>query len=118
MATKCCHKPIKYLLLIATFSSLCVLPSSAQDPPTRVADLDYLTGAVSMQPAGAPDWSPAVVNRPFTTGDNLWVDAGGEAELLLNDAALRCGEQSSIGFLNLGDQITRGLNFRSFICLG
>jgi len=51
-----------------------------QDPPTRVADLSYLAGNISMQPAGADDWSPAVVNRPFTTGDNLWVDVDARAE--------------------------------------
>jgi len=73
----------------------------------RVADLNYIQGPISMQPAGAADWSPAPVNRPFTTGDNLWVDSGGQAELHLNDAVLRCGDQTSIGFLNLNDHIVQ-----------
>jgi len=97
----------KYLLLTATFSSLFVLAAHAQDPPTRVADLNYITGNVSIQPAGADDWSPAVVNRPFTTGDNLWADTDARAELHLNNAVLRLGPQSSMGFLNLDDHFVQ-----------
>jgi|HubBroStandDraft_1064217.scaffolds.fasta_scaffold00504_2 hypothetical protein len=98
---------IKHLLITATFSSLFVLASNAQDPPTRVADLNYITGNVSIQPAGAGDWAPADVNRPFTTGDNLWADTDGRAELHLNDAVLRVGPQSSLGFLNLADNFAQ-----------
>jgi hypothetical protein len=107
LATKNCLKPLKHLLLTATFSSLLVLTSQAQDPPTRVADLNYVTGNVSIQPAGAGDWAPADVNRPFTTGDNLWADTDSRAELHLNNATLRLGPQSSLGFLNLGDSFAQ-----------
>ena len=96
-----------YLVLTATFSSLFVLAAHAQDPPTRVADLNYIAGNVSMQPAGVDDWSPAVMNRPFTTGDNLWADTDGRAELHLNNAVLRVGPQTSLGFLNLDDRIAQ-----------
>ena len=47
------------------------------DPPSRVARLGYITGAVSFSPAGENDWVQAALNRPLTTGDRLWVDAGG-----------------------------------------
>ena len=107
MATSNGAKPLKYLLLTATFSTLFVLAAHAQDPPTRVADLNYVAGNVSMQPAGADDWGPAVVNRPFTTGDNLWADADGRAELHLNNAVLRVGPQSSLGFLSLDDHFAQ-----------
>ena len=43
------------------------------DPPSRVARLGYTHGAVSFQPSGTDDWVAAVVNRPMTTGDKLWV---------------------------------------------
>src|SRR5579863_8765202 len=91
-------------LPLAACCSLFVIACQAQDPPTRVADLNYLTGNVSMQPAGAEDWSPAVINRPFTTGDYLWADQDSMAELHLNNAVLRLGAQSSLGFLNLDDR--------------
>ena len=97
----------QYLLLTAAVSTLCVPGAHAQDPPARVADLNYLSGNVSMQPAGADDWSPAVMNRPFTTGDYLWADSGARAELHLDDAVLRLGPETSMGFLNLDDQIAQ-----------
>ena len=107
MAKSSAPKPLKHILITATFSSLFVLACHAQDPPTRVADLNYLTGNVSIQPAGADDWTPAVVNRPFTTGDALWADADTRAELHLNNAVLRVGPQSSIGFINLDDHFAQ-----------
>jgi len=98
---------IRHVLITATFSSLFVLASHAQDPPTRVADLNYVAGNISIQPAGADDWYPADVNRPFTTGDNLWADTDSRAELHLNNATLRLGPQSSLGFLNLDDHFAQ-----------
>ncbi len=88
----------------ATFLGLSVLPLGAQqDPPTRVARLNYLGGNVSMQPGGANDWVPAEINRPFTLGDYLYTDIGARAELHLDNAVLRMGPQTSFGFLNLSD---------------
>jgi FecR protein len=75
-----------------------------QDPPSRVARLNHLEGSVSMEPAGADDWVPAEINRPFTTGDYLYTDQGARAELHLDEAVLRMGSQTSFGFLNLNDQ--------------
>ena len=51
------------------------------DPPSRVARIGYMEGAVSFQPAGEPDWVQAVANRPMTTGDKLWADKDSRAEL-------------------------------------
>ncbi len=76
----------------------------AQDPPSRVARLNYLSGSVSMQPAGTQEWSQAVVNRPFTTGDYLWADVDSKAEFHLNDSTVRINSETSVGFLNLDDR--------------
>jgi hypothetical protein len=94
----------KHLLIAATFCGVSVLGAYAQDPPSRVAALNYISGNVSMQPAGADEWAPAVVNRPFTTGDSLWADEGARAELHLNNAVLRLNSRTSVGFLNLDDR--------------
>src|SRR6266404_1279263 len=56
------------------------------DPPSRVARLSYTHGNVSFEPAGTDDWVTAVVNRPMTSGDKLWSDNGGRAELHLGSA--------------------------------
>jgi hypothetical protein len=77
------------------------------DPPTRAARLSYIQGSVSFQPAGTQDWVAAPVNRPLTTGDQLWVDRDSRAELQLGGSALRVGATTSLGFLNLGDHVTQ-----------
>ncbi|MBV8551105.1 MAG: FecR domain-containing protein [Acidobacteriaceae bacterium] len=78
-----------------------------EDPPYRVARLNYFSGNVSMQPAGVDQWAPADLNRPFTIGDYLYTDQGARAELHLDDAAMRLGPQTSFGFLNLNDQVVQ-----------
>ena len=75
------------------------------DPPSRVARLNYISGSVSMEPAGTDDWVPAVINRPLTASDYLWADTGAKAELHVDNAALRLNGDSSIGFLTLDDQM-------------
>lgn len=73
------------------------------DPPTRVIRLNLIEGAVSMEPAGIDEWAPAVVNRPFYTGDYLYADNSSRAELHSDVAAIRLGPLSNIGILNLTD---------------
>src|SRR5260370_21254650 len=58
------------------------------DPPSRVARLGYTHGPISFEPAGTDDWVSAVVNRPMTTGDKLWSDNGGRAELHIGSASI------------------------------
>ncbi len=79
----------------------------AQDPPSRVARLNYSDGSVSFQPGGEGDWVQAVANRPLTTGDNLWADKDSRAELHVGSTAMRLGSESSLTFLDLDDQTTQ-----------
>lgn len=74
------------------------------DPPGRVARLSYISGVVSFKAAGTDDWTSAVLNRPLTTGDELWTDRDSRAELDLGHAFVRLDEQTSAGFFNLDDQ--------------
>ena len=62
---------------------------ASADPPSRVARLGYTTGAVSFSPAGENDWVQATINRPLTTGDRLWADAGARAEIQVGGAMIR-----------------------------
>jgi hypothetical protein len=73
------------------------------DPPSRVARIGYVEGAVSFQPAGEPDWVQAVANRPMTTGDKLWADKDSRAELQLGSAVIRLSSNTGFSFLNLDD---------------
>lgn len=77
------------------------------DPPTRAARLAYIEGSVSFNPAGTQDWVAPPVNRPLTTGDQLWADRGGRAELQLDGSSLRMGASTSMAFLNLSDHVTQ-----------
>jgi hypothetical protein len=73
------------------------------DPPGRVARLNYTSGAVTTEPAGATDWSYAQINRPLTTGDQLWDDQNARAELHIGSTAVRLGDSTSLDILNLDD---------------
>ncbi|MGH8805951.1 MAG: DUF6600 domain-containing protein, partial [Polaromonas sp.] len=56
------------------------------DPPGRVARLNLMEGAVSFAPADAADsaaWTPAILNRPLTSGDRLWTGPRARSELHL-----------------------------------
>ena len=74
------------------------------DPPTRVARLNYIQGSVSFQPAGESDWIEANPNRPLTTGDNLWADKNSRGEVHIGATAIRLSSETGISFLNLDDR--------------
>src|ERR1700761_392102 len=69
------------------------------DPPGRVARLNYTAGAVTTEPAGATDWSYAQVNRPLTTGDQLWNDQNARSELHIGSTAVRLGASTAMSVL-------------------
>lgn len=78
-----------------------------QDPPGRVARLNYSQGSVSYRPAGEDDWVTAVPNRPMVTGDDLWTDDDSRAEVHVGSAAIRMGAKTGITFLALDDRTTQ-----------
>ena len=88
-----------FLALMAT-----AITVVAQDPPSRVARLSLLEGPVSFQPESVNDWTGASLNYPLTTGDHLYSDQGGRAELRIGPNTIRLSGQTSFGFLNLDDQ--------------
>ncbi len=79
-------------------------PPQDVDPPGRVARLSFVEGPVSFQPAGIDDWVTAELNRPLTSGDQLWSASGSRAELDLGSAAVRLDGNTSLGVLDLDDE--------------
>ncbi|EHP43936.1 high-affinity branched-chain amino acid transport protein, ligand-binding receptor [Cupriavidus basilensis OR16] len=85
------------------------LPALAQsvDPSVRIATLTDAAGNLSFAPAGSDDWARATLNRPITTGDRLWVDNDGRAELHAGSTAIRLGSGTAVTVLNLDDSATQ-----------
>ncbi len=81
--------------------------TQSADPPGRVARLNYMAGTVTTEPAGAADWSYASINRPLTTGDQLWNDANARSELHVGSTAVRLGASTSLDVMNLDDNNTQ-----------
>src|SRR5271157_6237119 len=71
-----------------------------QDPPGRVARLQYSSGQVSMQPGGVNDWIAASLNRPLTTSDRVWTDKDSRAELNVGDGFIRMSSETSVTLTN------------------
>jgi hypothetical protein len=94
--------------LLVSASALALVASSAwaddDDPPGRAARLSYISGTVSFQPGSVEDWVPATLNRPMTTGDRLWTEAGARAEMHLGSAAVRMNGRTNLTVLNLDDR--------------
>lgn len=106
---KLTHPTIPLLLLAALFavfaaSTTAQSSSDQEDPPSRVARLNYTDGSVSYQVQGDTDWVAADPNRPLTTGDNLWVDKDSRGELHIDSNAIRMSSETGLSFLNLDDR--------------
>ena len=80
------------------------------DPPSRVARLGYVAGPVSLSPAGEEDWVEATINRPLTTSDRLWTDAGARAEIQIGGGHLRMNADTGISVLNLDAKSHRAIH--------
>jgi hypothetical protein len=106
-------KTRKLLAIPLLFGALLLLLASSalaqdeEDPPGRIARINFTEGSVSFQPAGEGDWLTAVPNRPITTGDNLWTDENSRDELHVGSTVLRMGPETSLTFLDLDDQATQ-----------
>lgn len=99
------NRAMAVLLAFIAFAFCAAFSRSASaDPPSRVARLAYITGAVSFSPAGENDWFNAPINRPLTIGDRLWVERDARAELQIGNAAIRLGGETDAALLNLDDR--------------
>ena len=102
-------RKIGTLLTLTLFIALAfaAFPGSAaaqDDPPDRVARLNFIQGSVSYQVSGDQDWVQADPNRPLTTGDNLWADKDSRGEVHIGSTAIRLSSETGISFLTLDDR--------------
>ena len=107
MVTKNRHFVGFALMLVLPFFVPKVASADESDPPSRVARLAYAEGSVSFQPGGTQDWIAAAINRPLTTGDQIWADRDSRAELQLDGSTLRLAGGTAVSLLDLGDNVTQ-----------
>ena len=93
-----------FLIVAVTLAALPMISRAQDDPPDRVARLNYMQGSVSYQVSGDTDWVDADPNRPLTTGDNLWADQNSRGEVHIGSTAIRLSSETGISFLNLDDR--------------
>jgi DNA segregation ATPase FtsK/SpoIIIE-like protein len=96
-------------LVMSTLIMLAAFEASAEDsdPSTRIARLAYIEGSVSFQPGGTDQWVAPPLNRPLTTGDQLWSDQNSRAELELDGSAVRLAANTAVSLLNISDNVTQ-----------
>ena len=102
-------------LLLALTSAHAQTGELLGDPPSQVARLNLAEGSVSVavasgqgssgnQPVTQPIWQAAELNRPLTSGDQVWSDRGARVELHVGSTALRLSELTSLDLLQLDDR--------------
>ena len=107
-------KSAPWLVIAAALAAIPLSSQNSQspapqsdDPPSRVARLNWLSGDVSFQPAGLEEWTGATVNYPLTTSDHLFTGKDSRAEMHVGPNAIRLDANTNFGFLNLDDSIVQ-----------
>lgn len=107
------HSRARFFYLCLFSISIAALPKSARaratsgDPPVRVARLTQIATQVSLEPAGTNQWTQAVSNTPLTTGDRLYVNHQGHAELQMGALAVRAWKFTDLSVVDLDDHGTQ-----------
>jgi hypothetical protein len=88
-------------LLMGVFAA--TTARAEDDPPGRVARLQYMSGSVSVQPQGTDEWVEGTLNRSLTNADNIWTDKDSRAELSVGTGVMRLNSTSSLTLTNVSD---------------
>jgi hypothetical protein len=94
------RKLISFLL----FAAAPLLAQQADDPPARVARINYMSGSVSFRPGSVEEWTAATLNYPLTIGDHLWADSDSRVEIHAGSTAIRMSARTAMSVLNLDDR--------------
>jgi len=81
--------------------------AAAGDPTVRVARLAQVAAEVALEPAGTSRWTQAVPNTPLTSGDRLYVNRDGHAELQMGQLAVRVWKYTDMDVVNLTTNATQ-----------
>src|SRR4030042_6904588 len=93
-------KVCKFILVLLILSLLRAYAYSAT-PPLGLLRLSLTEGDIQVKTEDTSDWVPAAINTPLKEGDQIWVPAGGRAEIQSTaGSCVRLGEHSSLEILN------------------
>ncbi len=70
-------------------------------PGGRVAVLQYINGAVSIQPHGSGSWVAATAHDPLKNADNVWTDKAARAELNVGTGLMQLNSETSLTIVNV-----------------
>jgi hypothetical protein len=99
---------MRSLLLLCLLSlSGVAFAEEVADAPGRVARLSLIEGEVTLAPAGTEEWAEAVLNRPLTSGDRLFVENGGRAELQVGSSKIHLDQDTGLSIIELDDSVMR-----------
>lgn len=95
------------MALLATLALAVPGIAAAQAPedlPGRVGRVADVAGELFLAPQDKPEaWTPAGLNYPVTSGDNLWLAENGRAEIDVGGAQVRMGGSTSVHVSQLTD---------------
>ena len=80
---------------------------AARRPACACGAAGAIGGHVSLEPAGTDEWTQAVANTPLTTGDRLYVNHEGHAELQMGGLAVRVWKFTDLTIVNLANDVTQ-----------
>ena len=92
-------------LLLLALAPAATAGAQTDAPSGRVGRLSFLSGSVSLQVSGDSQWSDASINYPLSTGDRIYVDQGGRAEIEFGDITLRLSDATDVTITNLSDDL-------------
>ena len=73
------------------------------DPSGRIGRLARLDGTVSSHRAAAAQWTTAVLNFPFSSGDSLWTEPQAQAEVEIGGNSVTLAGQTEFDLTTLDD---------------
>lgn len=107
-------RSVLWLLITCLGLANTLAQAEEADPASRVARVSYLKGEVYTQTTDDDDWATAKINQPLTSGDRLWTDGRGRAELQIGSATMQIDANTQLQLLELSDdvaqiQVTQGV---------
>jgi hypothetical protein len=92
------------VLVAAGLAMMTTAWAQTAEPPGRVGRLAYVNGTVSFHDRDETNWQPAAINYPLTSGDSLWTEPNGRAEVYVGGTRLRMQGNTQLETLALTDE--------------